>query len=80
MHLHLKIKEVTPERAATNTKRFWGHDIKEVRNYNRTVRGNEAKDLIGRYIFTCFKLSSYYPMTRLEIISTVGVKIINCNI
>ncbi|XP_046654187.1 uncharacterized protein LOC124344625 isoform X1 [Daphnia pulicaria] len=42
----LKIKEVTPDKEAPNTRRFWSHDIREVRNYNKTLAGKEAKSLI----------------------------------
>lgn len=49
--LFRKIKEVAPERAAPGTKRFWGKDIKEVRHYNATVAGKEAKDMLAGYQF-----------------------------
>lgn len=44
----LKIKEVAPDKETPNTRRFWSHDIREVRNYNRTLTGKEAKSLISR--------------------------------
>jgi len=42
--LVLKIKEVAPDKAFPDTKRFWKEDIKTVRDYNRTISGNEARD------------------------------------
>jgi len=40
----LKIKEVAPDKTISDTKRFWKEDIKNVRDYNRTVHPNEHWD------------------------------------
>ena len=46
--MFLKIKEVTPDRGTPNTSKFWNQYIKEVRNYNRTLGGKEAKSLAAQ--------------------------------
>jgi len=37
---------VAPDKGVPETNRFWNTDIKAVRNYNMTVAGKEAKDLL----------------------------------
>lgn len=41
--IFLKIKEIAPEASMPRTQRFWKHDIKVARDYNRTV--HDANDL-----------------------------------
>ncbi|XP_059488873.1 uncharacterized protein LOC132204399 [Neocloeon triangulifer] len=41
----LKIKEVAPKTSRDDLDVFWRHDIKFVRDYNRTMHGEEGKNL-----------------------------------
>ncbi|CAG2062897.1 unnamed protein product [Timema podura] len=42
--LFLKIKEVAP-RTSKAQRHFWDHDVKIARDYNRTMRGPDARNL-----------------------------------
>ena len=46
-----QVKEVAPHTTFNNTKRFWQHDIKAMRDYNRTLTGAEAKITSARLSF-----------------------------
>ena len=53
----MQIKEVAPDKAFPDTKRFWKEDIKTVRDYNRTISGNEARDtttVLNRFVFLLY--------------------------
>ncbi|XP_071451791.1 uncharacterized protein [Hetaerina americana] len=43
--LVLKVKEVAPQASKDEMRRFWKHDIKIMRDYNRTMHGDTAKNL-----------------------------------
>ncbi|XP_046397947.1 uncharacterized protein LOC124164586 isoform X2 [Ischnura elegans] len=43
--LVLKVKEVAPQASKDEMRRFWKHDIKIARDYNRTMHGDTAKNL-----------------------------------
>ncbi|XP_026481686.1 uncharacterized protein LOC113388529 [Ctenocephalides felis] len=42
--LVLKVKEVAPLRSSS-ARHFWRHDVRIARDYNRTLRGDEARNL-----------------------------------
>lgn len=43
--LVLKIKEVAPATSLPGTRRFWKHDIKVARDYNKTLGGSSARTM-----------------------------------
>lgn len=43
--LVLKIKEIAPASSLQGTRRFWKHDIKVARDYNKTLGGDTARDM-----------------------------------
>lgn len=43
--LVLKIKEIAPAKSLQGTKRFWKHDIKVARDYNKTLGGAAASNM-----------------------------------
>ncbi|XP_075525722.1 uncharacterized protein LOC142557634 isoform X2 [Dermacentor variabilis] len=43
--LVLKIKEIAPSKSLQGTRRFWKHDIKVARDYNKTLGGAAASNM-----------------------------------
>lgn len=57
--LLLKIKEIAPESSMPRTQRFWKHDIKIARDYNRTI--HETNDLGQEFLQEWAKVSGVDP-------------------
>lgn len=57
--LLLKIKEIAPESSMPRTQRFWKHDIKVARDYNRTL--HESNDLGQEFLQEWAKVSGVDP-------------------
>lgn len=45
-----QIKEVAPHSSIKDTKRFWQHDIRVARDYNRTVSANDRDEAFMHHL------------------------------
>jgi hypothetical protein len=66
----MKVKEVAP--VADNQRQFWKHDIKIARDYNKTLNGEDAKNLQS-------ELSSFH-VNAVENFKGVGAELLRQNL
>ncbi|XP_042897542.1 uncharacterized protein [Parasteatoda tepidariorum] len=59
----LKIKEVAPNTADQAVSRFWKHDVKVARDYNKTLGENEGEDLGKQFLQEWANLNGIDPNT-----------------
>ncbi|XP_067124246.1 uncharacterized protein [Centruroides vittatus] len=57
----LKIKEVAPHTSIPKTSRFWKHDIKVARDYNRTFGNNEGEEMGKQFLQEWASLTGVDP-------------------
>ncbi|CAL1277622.1 unnamed protein product [Larinioides sclopetarius] len=59
----LKIKEVAPNTTEPAVSRFWKHDVKVARDYNKTLGENEGEDLGKQFLEEWANLNGIDPST-----------------
>ncbi|XP_055933379.1 uncharacterized protein LOC129963216 isoform X2 [Argiope bruennichi] len=59
----LKIKEVAPNTTEPAVSRFWKHDVKVARDYNKTLGENEGEDLGKQFLEEWANLNGIDPNT-----------------
>ncbi|GBO30158.1 hypothetical protein AVEN_218945-1 [Araneus ventricosus] len=58
-----KIKEVAPNTTEPAVSRFWKHDVKVARDYNKTLGENEGEDLGKQFLEEWANLNGIDPST-----------------
>ncbi|GFS80926.1 uncharacterized protein NPIL_62451 [Nephila pilipes] len=59
----LKVKEVAPNTTEPAVSRFWKHDVKVARDYNKTLGENEGEDLGKQFLEEWANLNGIDPNT-----------------
>ncbi|KAG8187303.1 hypothetical protein JTE90_011674 [Oedothorax gibbosus] len=59
----LKVKEVAPNTTEPAVSRFWKHDVKVARDYNKTLGENEGEDLGKQFLEEWANLNGIDPKT-----------------
>ncbi|XP_035233771.1 uncharacterized protein LOC118205589 [Stegodyphus dumicola] len=59
----LKVKEVAPNTTDAAVSRFWKHDVKVARDYNKTLGENEGEDLGKQFLQEWANLNGIDPNT-----------------
>lgn len=59
----LKVKEVAPNTTEPAVSRFWKHDVKVARDYNKTLGENEGEDLGKQFLEEWANLNGIDPST-----------------